>query len=129
MSEADMREFDNMTADTYAIGDVEVARWEQYELGGIMPFDAMWYVVPPGSSTPVHSHPELELSIVVSGSGVLQAGSGSVEIAPGRAFLLDSDEGHTVRNHSTDEPLVVFSAYWMPRDGVSVAFAGQATRV
>jgi mannose-6-phosphate isomerase-like protein (cupin superfamily) len=124
-----MREFDNTTADTKAIGDVQVGRWEQYGLGGLMPFKAMWYVVPPGSSTPVHCHPELELSIVVSGSGVVQGGDGTAEIQPGRAFLLESEENHTVRNESTEQPLVVFSAYWMPRGDVPVTFAGQAARV
>jgi len=123
-----MRTFDNTTADTNAIGDIEVARWEQYGLGDLMPFDAMWYVVPPGSSTPVHSHPEPELSIVVSGSGVLRAGDDSAAVQPGTAFLLESDEDHTVRNHSTDQPLVVFSAYWMPGEDAATAFEGQAAR-
>jgi mannose-6-phosphate isomerase-like protein (cupin superfamily) len=126
LSEADMRKFDNTTADTNLIGDVAVARWEQYGLGDLMPFDAMWYVVPPGSSTPVHHHPEPELSIVVSGSGVLQAGDDSAAVRPGTAFLLESEEDHTVSNHSTDQPLVVFSAYWMPRENVAAALAGQA---
>jgi mannose-6-phosphate isomerase-like protein (cupin superfamily) len=121
-----MRRFQSTTADTYAIGDVEVARWEQYGLGDLMPFDAMWYVVPPGSSTPVHSHPEPELSIVVSGSGVLRSGDDRATVQPGTAFLLESDEDHTVHNPSTDQPLVVFSAYWMPREDAGTASEGQA---
>ena len=32
----------------------------------------------------------------------------------GSAFLLDSEEAHVVHNRSTEAPLVVFSAYWMP---------------
>ena len=109
-----MWEFDHKTINVDVIGDIEVGRWEQYGLGDLMPFDAMWYVVPPGSTTPVHSHPEPELSIVVSGSGIVRGGADSAEIRPGRAFLLGSDEDHTVHNPSPHEPLVVFSAYWMP---------------
>lgn len=123
-----MRKFDNTTADAGAVAGCEVARWEQYGLGGLMPFHAMWYVVPPGLSTPMDCHPELELSIVVSGSGVVQCGDDSAEVVPGRAFLLESEEDHTVRNGSTDQPLVVFSAYWMPVEDVAVPCAGQAAR-
>jgi quercetin dioxygenase-like cupin family protein len=81
--------------------------------------------VPPGSSTPVHSHPEPELSIVVSGSGVLRSGDRIAAVQPGTAFLLESDEDHTVRNHSSDQPLVVFSAYWMPGEAAATALEGQ----
>ncbi|MEA2189528.1 MAG: hypothetical protein QOD83_3887 [Solirubrobacteraceae bacterium] len=124
-----MRKFDSTTAATYAVGDVDVARWEQYGLGDRMPFNAMWYVVPPGSSSPVDCHPELELSIVISGCAVVRAGEDSAEVRQGGAFLLESDEDHRIRNPSTDQPLVVFSAYWMPAMDASGALAGQADRV
>lgn len=124
-----MRIFDNATADSYAVGNIEVVRWEQYGLGARMPFGAMWYVVPPGSCSPIDSHPELELSVVVSGTAVVQAGQDRDEVAQGAAFLLDGDEDHSVRNPSAEHPLVVFSAYWMPVDDPSAALAGQADRV
>jgi quercetin dioxygenase-like cupin family protein len=123
-----MRKFDNTTADTYAVGDVEVARWEQYGLGDVMPFNAMWYVVPPGSSSPVDRHPELELSIVVSGCALVQGGDDSTEVTQGGAFLLESDEDHMVRNRSTKHPLVIFSAYWMPGEDVPITSEGQSAR-
>jgi mannose-6-phosphate isomerase-like protein (cupin superfamily) len=124
-----MRKFDNTTAGTYAVGDVDVARWEQYGLGDLMPFQAMWYVVAPGASTPIDRHPELELSIVISGSAVVHAGDESIEVGGGDAFLLDGDEDHWVRNRGTEHPVVVFSAYWMPAADVSAAHEGQAARV
>jgi mannose-6-phosphate isomerase-like protein (cupin superfamily) len=107
-----MRKFDNTTADSYAVGDVDVIRWEQYGLGDLMPFNAMWYVVPPGSASPVDCHPERELSLVVSGRAVVRSGEQRFEVRSGNAFLLDPDEDHQVTNTS-DEPLVVFSTYWM----------------
>lgn len=108
-----MRTFDRTAAETYAVADVEVARWEQYGLGERMPFGAMWYSVPPGSSSPTDRHPERELSIVVSGSGTVEAGGECAEVAQGDAFLIEADEDHRVQNGS-GEPLLVFTTYWIP---------------
>jgi mannose-6-phosphate isomerase-like protein (cupin superfamily) len=78
--------------------------------------------VAPGSSSPVDCHPERELSLVISGSAVVHAGDDRVEVTQGNAFLLEPDEDHMVVNRG-DEPLVVFSAYWMPGDDVPAVFA------
>src|SRR5215468_9122699 len=123
-----MRTFDKGAADTYLVDRITVARWEQYSLGGSLPFQAMWYTVPPDSSSPRDRHPEVELSLVVSGSAVVEAGGAVTEVPHGSAFLLDSQEAHVVHNRSTDQPLVVFSAYWMPT-GVGSAVAGTAVRL
>jgi mannose-6-phosphate isomerase-like protein (cupin superfamily) len=109
-----MRTFNQTNADTYLVSDVEVARWEQYGLGGALPFGAMWYMVPAGSSSPPDRHPELELSLVISGSAAVEAGGRVVAVEEGSAFLLDSEETHVVHNRCADRPLLVFSAYWMP---------------
>lgn len=109
-----MQTFDNTTARSYLVRDVTVARWEQYAAADRMPFCSMWYTVPPGSSSPVDRHPELELSVVVTGSAVVEVDGRSTEVQPGHAFLLESDEPHVVHNRSTDKELVVFSAYWPP---------------
>jgi quercetin dioxygenase-like cupin family protein len=112
--EIDLRTFDNTTAESYLVADIEVVRWEQYGLGDAMPFNAMWYTVPPGSTSPADCHPELELSVVLSGSATVSVGDGSaVVVERGGAFLIDSDETHTLHN-GTDAPVLVFSAYWMP---------------
>lgn len=111
-----MRTFDNTTADRYLVSDIEVVRWEQYGLGDAMPFNAMWYTVPPGSTSPVDCHPELELSVVLSGSASVSVGdSSAVVVERGGAFLIESGETHTLHN-GTDAPVLVFSAYWMPAD-------------
>lgn len=118
-----MRTLDKGAADSYAVGDVEVTRWEQFALRELMPFDAMWYVVPPGSSSPIDCHPELELSLVVGGVALVHAGGEAAEVRTGGAFLLEGDEEHWVRNPSDDEPLVVFSAYWLASEDAPVAIA------
>src|SRR5215470_8325438 len=115
-----MRTFDKGAADTYLVDRVTVARWEQYSLGGSLPFQAMWYTVPPDSSSPRDCHPEVELSLVVSGSAAVEAGGAITEVPPGSAFLLDSQEAHVVHNRSAEQPLVVFSAYWMPAGAPAV---------
>jgi mannose-6-phosphate isomerase-like protein (cupin superfamily) len=74
----------------------------------------MWYTVPPGASSPADCHPERELSVVVSGCGVIEASDGSAGVKQGDAFLFESMETHVVRNLSPDTPLMVFSTYWMP---------------
>src|SRR5262249_61790576 len=109
-----MRTFDKAAAGTYLVDRVEVARWEQYSLGDRLPFQAMWYTVPPDSSSPRDCHPEPELSLVVSGTAAVETGGTVTEVPHGSAFLLDSEEAHVVHNPSADQPLVVFSAYWMP---------------
>jgi mannose-6-phosphate isomerase-like protein (cupin superfamily) len=100
------------------VRDIEVARWEQYALGESVPFGSMWYTVPPGASGPADCHPERELSVVVSGSALVEAGGRRDEVQEGSAFLLESMETHVVRNLSADLPLLIFSSYWMPDDEV-----------
>jgi mannose-6-phosphate isomerase-like protein (cupin superfamily) len=109
-----MRHFVSESAESYAVGEVDVARWEQFGLGDVMPFNAMWYTVPPGISSPRDCHPELELSVVISGTAAVETGGTITEVAKGSCFLLDSEEAHVIHNRS-DEPVMVFTTYWMPR--------------
>ncbi len=109
-----MRKFDLITGESLFVKDLRVVRWEQYELDRQLPFQAMWYSVPPGSESPLDTHPELELSIVVAGTAHVIAGGTEHEIRQGNAFLLGSTEHHVVQNRSADQELTIFSAYWMP---------------
>lgn len=116
-----MRIFDRSTAESYAVEGVEVTRWEQYQLERTVPFQAMWYEVPVGGTAPLDRHPERELSIVVHGTAEIEVGGTVRVVSQGGAFLLDGQEAHRVRNPSTVEPLLVFSAYWMPDRAISSA--------
>jgi quercetin dioxygenase-like cupin family protein len=109
-----MRTFDLITGESLFVKDLRVVRWEQYELDRELPFQAMWYSVPPGSESPLDQHPERELSIVVAGTAHVLVGDAVHEIRQGNAFLLGSTEAHVVQNRSADQELTVFSAYWMP---------------
>jgi quercetin dioxygenase-like cupin family protein len=76
----------------------------------------MWYTVPAGGSSPQDCHPEVELSVVISGTAFVAASGEVTEVGAGDAFLLDSEEAHIIHNRSTDTPLLVFTTYWMPRE-------------
>ena len=108
--------FDSGTA---RLGDefgILVSRWEQQYAAEGLPFDAMWCVVPPGASAHEDNHDERELQIVVSGRGALEtpADGRTRDIRPGMAMLLEARERHVLHNHSTEDPLVVLSIYWLP---------------
>jgi mannose-6-phosphate isomerase-like protein (cupin superfamily) len=120
-----MRHFASDSAESYAAGVVDVARWEQYALEDTLPFQAMWYTVPAGGSSPRDCHPEVELSVVISGTASVEAGGEFTEVGSGAAFLLDSEEAHIIHNRSTDQPLLVFTTYWMPREPVVSALASK----
>jgi mannose-6-phosphate isomerase-like protein (cupin superfamily) len=114
-----VRAFDCRSPETTPVGVVDVARFEQYGLGDTLPFQAMWYSVPAGESSPRDEHPEVELSVVVSGTAYVEAGGAVTEVGTGSAFLLDSCEPHVVHNLG-GEPLMVFSAYWTDRSDEAV---------
>jgi quercetin dioxygenase-like cupin family protein len=118
-----MRHFASDSAESSPVGVVDVARWEQYSLEDTLPFQAMWYTVPPDSSSPQDCHPEVELSVVINGRAWVEASGQVTEVAPGSAFLLDSEEAHVIHNRSSGDPLLVFTTYWMPREPVAAAAA------
>ena len=118
-----MRHFPRDSAESYSVGVVDVARWEQYSLGDALPFQAMWYTVPPESCSPQDCHPEVELSVVVTGTASVEASGEITDIAQGSAFLLGSEEAHVIHNRSADTPLLVFTTYWMPREPAATGAA------
>lgn len=109
-----MQSFVYSTSHKDVVEKVDVARWEQYSIAGGFPFKAMWYCIPPNANGPLDCHPEIELSMVLQGTATVETGGNRRIVRQGDGFLLGSSEAHTVYNLSADEPLLVFSAYWMP---------------
>jgi len=109
-----MRTFDRATSQSTPDGVLDLVRWEQYGVDDSLPFGAMWYTVPPMSSSPQDEHFEGELSIVLKGHAHVEAGGRITEVEEGNAFLLDGDEPHIIHNRSTEQSLLIFSAYWDP---------------
>jgi len=119
-----MRHFASDSAESYAVGVVDVARWEQFGLDRTLPFRAMWYTVPPESSSPQDCHPEFELSVVTGGTASVEASGTITDVAQGSCFLLDSGEAHVIHNRSADTPLSIFTMYWMPQAAAAAIAAG-----
>lgn len=111
-----MRHFLHDEAESAPIGAVDVRRWEQFGLDATLPFQAMWYTVPPGCSPAQDRHPEVELSLVLSGTASVEIGGTVTDVPAGSSFILDSEEAHVIHNRSQDTPLVVWCAFWMPLD-------------
>ena len=120
-----MRTFERATSESSPVGVVDVVRWEQFGLDTTLPFHAMWYTVPPASSSPRDQHPEYELSLVLTGDADVETGGRHTAVPQGGAFLLDSGEAHVVHNRSQEMPLTIFSAYWHPLPGTDPT-AGEA---
>lgn len=120
-----MRHFASDSAESYDVGGVGVARWEQFGLDSELPFRAMWYTVPPHTSSGVDQHPEVELSVVVGGTASIEASGEITDVATGSCFLLSSREAHVIHNRG-DEPLAVFTTYWLPDAAQAAIAAGVA---
>lgn len=119
-----MRHFASGSAKSYPVGVVDVARWEQYALRDTLPFQAMWYTIPPSSSSPPDCHPERELSVVISGTASVEASGLVTDVPQGSCFLLDSQETHIIHNRSIDQPLFIFTTYWMPEAAAAAHAVG-----
>jgi hypothetical protein len=47
----------------------------------------------------------------------VEASGATTDVASGSCFLLGSEEAHVIHNRSADQPLFIFTTYWMPRTG------------
>ena len=89
-----------------------------------MPFQAMWYTVRrrrAARKTAIRSN----LSVVISGTAHVEAGGTITEVSAGQCFLLESEEAHIIHNRSSDQPLFIFTTYWMPQE-LAGSGAGEA---
>src|ERR1051326_6236740 len=93
-----MRILDRESAVSSVDGVLTVTRWEQFKAIEALPFGGMWYSVAPLSASPVDQHPDLELSLVLSGEAEVETGGRRVRVPQGSAFLLDSEEAHVIHN-------------------------------
>ncbi|MBV6696710.1 cupin domain-containing protein [Kitasatospora aureofaciens] len=110
-----MRSLDCGSAVLTAEYGIRIGRWTQYPEAAKLPFDAMWCVVGPGSSSVRDCHPEVELAVVVTGRAEFEVeGAGTTAAPTGTAVLLDPQERHVIHNRSQTDPLTVLSIYWLP---------------
>ncbi|MFD7908962.1 cupin domain-containing protein [Kitasatospora sp. NPDC059722] len=110
-----MRRLSCDSAELSAEYGIRIGRWTQYAESARLPFDAMWCLVGPGSSSARDGHPETELAVVVTGRAEFEVeGSGTTAAPAGTAVLLDPEERHVIHNRSETDPLTILSIYWLP---------------
>lgn len=117
-----MEQFSRAAAGFEREHGLDIARWSQFAAAGHLPFEAMWFVVPPRSASLPDEHPEAELAVVVQGSGDFETADRRVPATAGTAVLFGPGERHTVHNPSA-EPLLVLSAYWIPDEDATATDA------
>ena len=73
-------------------------------------------VIQPGSETPPHIHPGVEMAYVVSGDAVLRIkGKSDWKLSGGDSFSVPRDTVHSLRNTGPG-PLTVISTYVVDQD-------------
>src|SRR5215475_14603369 len=80
-----VRVFNSTQAALRAEYGIEIGRWSQYDGVDILPFQAMWCIVPPASHSVQDCHPEVELAVVVGGQARMVFDDRMVEVPSGAA--------------------------------------------
>ncbi len=68
-----------------------------------------WVTVQPGSRQILHTHPEVQVYVIVSGFGTMQVGEEHQAVQGGDLIYIPSNERHGIEN-SSDEMLSYVSA-------------------
>ncbi|MEV7190831.1 cupin domain-containing protein [Streptomyces sp. NPDC093510] len=102
-----VRKFGRPLAEGVTLNDLVLPR----AIGRDMPFTLNTAVVDAGAELPLHSHPQHEIWVVSSGSGVLDRGEETFEIAAGDVVLFESGIEHHLTNNGPVE-LRLVSVYW-----------------
>ena len=72
-------------------------------------------LIQPGAVFPDHAHPNEQIGTCVEGGGVLTSGGEDLEVAPGVAWSIPSDELHKFVA-TADTPTVIYEAWSPPRE-------------
>jgi quercetin dioxygenase-like cupin family protein len=76
-----------------------------------MPFQAAYFTVEPGCTSPVDSHSVREIWMVAEGEGVLTYDQEKSTIHAFDILYFEPPKCHQVSNE-TSRPLVIFSVWW-----------------
>lgn len=75
---------------------------------------AGWGRVEPGRHTDLHQHDEIEMFVIVQGTGEIQVDGATAPIGPGVIIAMDPFESHVLSN-TGEHDLVFFDLYWRDR--------------
>ncbi|HET8680594.1 MAG TPA: class I tRNA ligase family protein [Micromonosporaceae bacterium] len=73
--------------------------------------DAGWGRVPPGGRSDAHQHDEIEVFVIVNGTGEVVVDGARHPVAPGTVAMFDPFETHVIENTGTDD-LIFLTVYW-----------------
>jgi quercetin dioxygenase-like cupin family protein len=89
------------------------------------------WVVDPGGSSPLHTHPNrFESFYVLEGRGVVKVGDEVIDAVPGTAIYIKPDVVHCVENHGTEPFVYLFVTPGAGREyqaGAGTAFEEKAS--
>ncbi|MFJ6842796.1 class I tRNA ligase family protein [Streptomyces griseoluteus] len=89
---------------------------------------AGWGRVVPGGRSDAHQHDEIEVFVIVRGTGELVVDGERTAVGPGVVAMFEPFETHVIENVGTED-LVFFDLYWRdPARAVRAAGAGAAER-
>ncbi|MFJ5259390.1 class I tRNA ligase family protein [Streptomyces sp. NPDC088387] len=113
-----------MRIDTYdpaALGDAFGIDMSTIDLPGVEGLGAGWGRVTPGNRSDPHQHDEIEMFVIVSGSGEIAVDGARHPVAPGTVVKFDPFETHVIDN-TGDTDIVFVTCYWRePRHAGTVA--------
>ena len=81
--------------------------WRRTALASHEDFNCELYEKPPGHSSPMHSHDNEQISIVIQGHLTLHTEDGDYELGPNDAVRLESNEAHSFENSGEGQAMGV----------------------
>lgn len=104
--------------------------WSHFMLGqGDVPGDALaitWVDVDPGSKQRLHHHPEVQVYVIIAGSGVMHVGDESRPVSTGDLIFIPSEMQHGIEN--TSETVLSYISAATPAFDLEFAYdRGQLT--
>jgi mannose-6-phosphate isomerase-like protein (cupin superfamily) len=84
--------------------------------GMAAPFDSAWGYLEDGSAMEPHSHPSVEIYVVIRGGGTVHVGDERQAIGPGDVIEIPPDVMHTVSCERAG-PLLWAALWWAAEDG------------
>jgi quercetin dioxygenase-like cupin family protein len=99
------------------------AGWRRVEMAGSEAVSLEWFEKPPGHSSPMHSHENEQVCVVLGGELVLESEADRYELGENDSVLLESNEPHRATNpgDTVAVGIDVFAPgrsfdYWTDRD-------------
>ncbi|EKX61620.1 cupin domain-containing protein [Streptomyces ipomoeae] len=109
------------TFDPVTLSDAFGIDMSTIDLPGVVGLGASWGRVPPGRRSDAHQHDEIEMFVIVSGSGEIVVDGARHPVGPGTVVKFDPFETHVIDN-TGDTDIVFVTCYWRePRHAAETA--------